>query len=104
MNGTQVEALYLAGGKSLSAGEASITRSEPGLAYVEKTLDGSYIIANPSPTEATVTVTLTSLSGLTAFTLSGAGQRETPLEPAKQEAGPRTFDLKAGEKIGLSPK
>jgi len=75
MKGTTPQTLYLAGGKSLQAGGASITRSDPGLAYVEKTLDDNYIVGNPSPSAATVSVTLPALAGLDAFTLDDKGQK-----------------------------
>ncbi len=75
MNGTTPHTLYLAGGTKLQAGGESISRSAPGLAYVEKTLDGNYIVGNPSPTAATVTVTLPALAGLDAFTLDANGQK-----------------------------
>ena len=37
MDGHNVRALYLGGGKTLKAAGATIQRSEPGLAYVELT-------------------------------------------------------------------
>jgi hypothetical protein len=58
MGGQNVQALYLGGGTSLKVAGAIIARSEPGLAYVEKLADGTYMVGNPSPTDATVTVTL----------------------------------------------
>jgi hypothetical protein len=58
MDGQNVQALYLGGGTSLKVAGAIIARSEPGLAYVEKLANGTYCVGNPSPTDATVTVTL----------------------------------------------
>jgi hypothetical protein len=57
MDGQTVRALYLGGGTTLKAAGATIERSEPGLAYVEKLADGAYVAGNPSPSDATVTVT-----------------------------------------------
>ena len=57
MDGSKVQAMYLGGGTTLKAAGATIQRSEPGLAYVEKLADGTYVIGNPSPSDATVTVT-----------------------------------------------
>ena len=77
-DGAAVSALYLAGGTKLIAlgWRASITRSEPGLAFVEKLPDGTYSVGNPSPTKATVTVNLHALGGEKTFTLE-AGETVT---------------------------
>ena len=78
MNGNEPQDLYLAGGKFLSVGGASITRSEPGLAYVEKTQEGNFIVGNPSSTAATVTVTLRALDGLKAYNMDEKGKQGSP--------------------------
>jgi hypothetical protein len=78
MNGPNAETLYLAGGKSLKAGAASITRSESGLAYVEKVADGKYVVGNPSPSKATVTVNLPGLGGQKSFNLDAGGTASIP--------------------------
>ena len=57
MDGQNVLALYLGGGKTLKAAGAMIERSDPGLAYVERLADETYVVGNPSPSDATVTVT-----------------------------------------------
>ena len=104
MNGQNAQTLYLAGGKLLSASGASITRSETGLAYVEKTADGGYIVGNPSPTAATVTVTLPALAGLKAYSLDNTGN-QTGAAPIKN-SGPQTYclDLKANSKVAFTSK
>jgi len=95
-----VETLYLGGGKSLKAGDASITRSESGLAYVEKASDGNYIVGNPSSGAATVTVTLPALAGLKPFNLDGAGKRTGPAESkAGATPGSFTIPLKPSSKV-----
>jgi hypothetical protein len=104
MNGQNVETLYLAGGKILKAGNASITRSESGLAYVEKTLDGNYIVGNASPADATVTVTLPALAGLSAFTLDANDQKGAAATVTKGDANAVTLQLKAGEKVEFAKK
>ena len=58
MDGPNVKSMYLAGGKFLRTAAGSIARSEPGLACIEKLPDGTWIIKNPSPSKAEVTVTL----------------------------------------------
>ena len=52
--GARPRALYLAGGTFLRAADASLKRSETGLAYVEMTPDGGYVVGNPPPLPATV--------------------------------------------------
>ena len=56
MDGPHPHAAYLGGGTVLKFGDLSLERSEAGLAYVEKASDGGYILGNPSPAPATVTV------------------------------------------------
>ncbi len=73
MDGTNVQAMYLGGGTTLEANGATIQRSESGLAYVEKAADGSYVIGNPSPTKATVTVTLPALGGVKKVDIDAGG-------------------------------
>ena len=103
MDGNDVKAMYLGGGKYLKVGGISIERSEPGLAYVEKVLGGAYVVANPSPTAACVTVKLPALAGLEAFALDAKGQRTGPAAITK--AGEAiSVELKAGAKVEFSPK
>ena len=75
MDGRNVRAMYLGGGKILKLGEVSITRSEPGLAYFEKTETGAYLVGNPSPVEGTVTVVLPAIGNMEAFRLDAEGKR-----------------------------
>jgi hypothetical protein len=103
MNGQSAEALYLGGGKSLKAGNASIVRSESGLAYVEKALDGTYIVCNPSPTDTSVTVVLPALAGLDGFTVDDKNQR-TPATNVTKDGTAFTLQLKAGARVIFAPK
>jgi hypothetical protein len=68
------QALYLGGGMELRTGDASITRSEPGLAYIEQSADGGYIVGNPSPTGAEVSVMMPQLTRLKAFNVDDEGK------------------------------
>jgi len=100
MNGQDVQTLYLAGGKTLQMANASITRSETGLAYVEKTATGSYLAGNPSPAAATVTVTLPALAGMKAFNLDDAGKRTGPTDVQKGSTpGSFMILLKASSRV-----
>jgi hypothetical protein len=74
--GPAVRTLYLGGGKTLKAAGAAIERSEPGLAYVEKRANGTYVVGNPSPTEAMVTVTLPALAEPFKARLAAGGKAE----------------------------
>ena len=44
-----------------------------------------YIVATPSPTDATVTVTLPAIAGMNAFHLDGANQRAGDVGEVKGE-------------------
>jgi hypothetical protein len=77
--GNATVAMYLAG-KSVKTAGGSLERSEPGLAYVEKLADGSYAVGNPSPTDATVTVTLPAL-GATPKTVTLQARTTAPFKP-----------------------
>ncbi len=99
--GGVVTALYLAGGKSLKSGDARIERNAPGLAYLEKSPDGRFVVGNPSPADGVVVVTAPALSGLTAYAVNADGSRGAALNV--QAAGGRVeLKLKAGEKVQFS--
>ena len=70
-----VRALYLGGGSKLTVDGVNLQRSEPGLAYLERMDNGSYVLANPSSSEATVTITHPALAGLQAYALDSQGRR-----------------------------
>lgn len=91
-DGNHVYAMYLAGGTSLKAGDGKIERSEPGLAYVEKTVDGKYIVGNPTSAPTTVTVTLPALGGMKAYKLDAQGTQTGPATTAAG-AAPGSFKL-----------
>ena len=74
MDGQNVRAMFLGGGTRLQTGGAMIARSEPGLAYVEKLADGTYVVGNPSPSKATITVTLPALGGTKTLELDPNGK------------------------------
>lgn len=101
--GAAPHSLYLGGGTSLKVGDAEIRRSAEGLAYIEATREGGYVVGNPSPTPATVTVTLKGLQGLKAFTLNDDGQAARAADVAWLPAGGVSARLEAGERIGLFP-
>ncbi len=76
--GNAVTALYLGGGTRAKVGEAFLARSEPGLAFVEKTPGGTYVVGNPSPSDGTVTVDVPGLAGLKSYQLDAQGKRGDP--------------------------
>ena len=63
MDGTSIRAMYLGGGTRLAVSGALIERGEPRLAYVEKLPGGSYVVGNPSPTDATAKAALPGTGG-----------------------------------------
>lgn len=101
--GAGVRALYLGGGTSLTLAGSGITRSEPGLAYIEKLTDSSYVAGNPSPSAATVTITLPALDTLSAYSMDAQGRRGGPVNVVR-DAKTRAVTLKldAGAKVGFS--
>ena len=104
-NGSDIQSLYLGGGKSLNVGPASITRSEAGLAYVEKLDTGSFIVANPSPAEATVSVSLPGIDKLDVYQLDADGKRLKAAAVTRDAASQTvTIQLKAASKVEFVPK
>lgn len=101
-DGTKVKAMYLAGGKNLKLPEGSIQRSEPGLAYVETSTKGGYIVGNPSPTNATVTVDLPALAGMKAYHLDAEGKRGDSAGAANA-TGSYSVELKTNTKVEFVP-
>jgi hypothetical protein len=73
--GGEVRSAYLGGGSNLSFGKMKLTRSAPGLAYVERTVAGTYFVGNPSPKEAEITIEFGALKGMQANALNVAGDR-----------------------------
>ncbi len=103
MKGRSPAALYLGGGTVLKVGDTALRRSEEGLAYVEQTPDGAYVLANPSPSAATVTVSLKALQGLKAFALGGDGKPTGKADVSIEANGAISARLEAGARIGFFP-
>ena len=104
MDGSDVSGMYLGGGTSLKVTGGSIERSEPGLAFVEKLADGSYVVGNPSPTPATITVILAALHGLKARELDEAGKPTGPAHVTAGAAGSFAIPLRASSKVEFGPQ
>ncbi|XHR28888.1 MAG: alginate lyase family protein [Chthoniobacteraceae bacterium] len=100
--GKEVRALYLAGGTVLRTEGAAIERDQPGLAFVEKTPVGGYVVGNPSPADATVTVTLAPLATLKARVINEKGERGGPAEVTSAR-GAVSIHLKARSKVEFAP-
>ena len=98
-DGSNVDAMYLGGGTTLKSPGAAIQRSAPGLAFVEKTAAGSYIVGNPSPAAATVTVTLPALGALKAFNLDAKGKRTDAATVTGGSGGAVTLQLKPASSV-----
>jgi hypothetical protein len=104
MDGSDVNGMYLGGGTHLQMAGGTIDRSAPGLAYVEKLSDGSYVVGNPSPTPATITVTLAALRGLKAQQLDDAGKPVGPAQVTAGAAGSFSVPLPASSKVEFGPQ
>ena len=88
MHGDEVRGMYLGGGTRLKAAGAALWRTTPGLASVEKLADGGYTVGNPSPSAASIAITLPALEGRKAFLLDDQGRRaERPSLPRAARAG-----------------
>ncbi len=89
-DGEAVRAAYLGGGKMLRVGALTLTRSQPGLAYLERAENGSYILANRSDKPAQVTVDFPPLAEMEAHDLAPSdrrvGEPRTLDEPGKAVA------------------
>ena len=96
--------MYLGGGKLLKAGEAALKRTEPGLASIEKAETGAYVAGNPSPTEATVTVTFAPLPAMEAFDLDAAGKRSGAGDGQRRRPIRSRLKMKAASKVEFAPK
>jgi hypothetical protein len=97
--GPEIRAAYIGGGTALNVAGASLRRSEQGLAYLEKAETGAYIVGNPSPAAATVTVTFGPLTHMKAYELDRDGKRlrELPVTPGAD--GSCALSLGAGSKV-----
>ena len=87
MKGLSPRALYLGGGTVLKVGDAVLRRSDEGLASIEATARGGYILANPSPGPATLTVRLKALEGLKPFDLDNEGNPKGKADVESQGEG-----------------
>ena len=104
-DGQAVKAMYLGGGKVLKAGGAALERSEPGLACIEKAETGAYVLANPSSSDATVTVTFGPLGAMEAFNLGVTGQRSGAAAVGPGAAANSfSVQLKAASAVEFAPK
>jgi Heparinase II/III-like protein/Alginate lyase len=99
MDRSHPRALYLGGGTVLKFGDWSLERSEAGLAYVEKASDGGYIVGNPSPVPATVTVKFAALDGLDAFDLDDQGRPAGKVDVQTGSPDGITIHLNASTRI-----
>ena len=103
MDGKQVQAVYFGGGKMLKVPGVTLERSDAGLAFIEKAETGGYVLANPSQTDATVTITMAELKGMEAFNLDQKGKRTGAAIVSKDGASVKV-EMKAASKVEFAPK
>jgi len=104
MDGTKVSTLYLGGGTTLKVGDAVLKRDRPGLASIEGTETGGFVLANPSPSDATVTVSLAGMNGMKGFTLDSNGKRTGPSAVQSAAAGTIRVQLPASGRVEFAPE
>lgn len=100
--GDAIVALSLGGGTTLQVAGVVLTREPAGLASLEQTSTGAYVLANPSPAEAVVSITLPALAGMQAFVLDHEGKRTGPAT-IEEAAGVRRVRLAATGRVEFSP-
>lgn len=98
-DGKNIRALYLGGGSQLKVDGVSLQRSTPGLAYLERMDNGSYLLANPSSSDADVTIDHPALTGLKAFALDNQGRRAGAAVVAKGAGAAVQVSLKAAAQV-----
>ncbi len=98
MDADNVRGMFIGGGTTLSRGAVSIARSSPGLAYIEKTDLGAYVVGNPSGTEADLTLNFAVLSNMEAFALDLDGRRTGPAKPERANTQ-LTIKVPAGGRV-----
>jgi len=98
-DGKTVRALYLGGGTALESDGAALRRSEPGLASFELMENGSYVVANPSASNAVVGIRHPGLAGKTAYRLDHEGRRLGEVEDLGGSARSVDVALPAGAQV-----
>ncbi len=98
----EVVMLSLAGGRHLVTKDSVLERSETGNALLEKMDNDAYVLANPSPTAASVLVRFPGLSGLTAYALDKNGDRSGEKVKVSNGGAGLSFDLAANGRIELA--
>jgi hypothetical protein len=99
-DGESPRALYLGGGTVLQAGGVELSRKTPGLASVERLPSGAYLVGNPSPDEATISVALPLLAEMEVSAVDSQGRRTGQADVVKDSAtGRLTFQLQASSKV-----
>lgn len=99
-----VRMAVLGGGTSLRLTEFAMDRTSPGLAIVERLENGAYIVANPSPEDAGITVTLPLKKGAVVRVLAPDGKPLEEKEADFAEDGRFRVALPAGGRVEVSEK
>ena len=102
-DGKTVRALFLGGGTRLIVDGVSLLRSEPGLACLERSDGGSYVLANPSASAATITIDHPALAAMQAYVLDTQGQRGAAPTLTKGKAGGLQVVLAGSAQIEFAP-
>lgn len=93
--------MFLGGGAYLESNGAVLKRSEPGLALIEHSENGAYIVSNPSPAPATLLIKMDALKGREAFALDAKGKRTGKAEVLAASDGMRV-QLEASGRVELA--
>lgn len=101
-DGGAVRSMLLAGGTRLASGGVTLARSASGIASLERLENGSYLLANPSPDEAVITVTAPALAGLHAFLLDPQERRTAAAVSTASEPGCVRIALPAAGRVEIA--
>jgi len=101
-DGDQIRAMYLGGGTLLRVGDAALERAVPGLAYVERSATGAFVLGNPSGSASGVTVRAPWVVGLKSYELDHEGRRAGEIASRTDEPGAFAAEMKPAGRVELA--
>jgi Heparinase II/III-like protein/Alginate lyase len=102
MKGRTPQTLYLGGGTELRSAGSFIRRDKPGLAYVEHIAEDRFIVGNPSPSAADISVQMPGLAGLAAYDLDERESRTGSSPVARLVDNSINIHLGPGKRVEIA--
>jgi len=100
--GSVVSAAWLAGGTHLSLKGCELRRSAPGLAYFEQMNDEAWILGNPSPEAAEITLAIELPRGYTVWQIDQEARRQAQLNPRNAAGGGMVLTLPPAARVEIA--